>query len=197
MQLRMIRPDLEHLPELEVPTGFGLRTYQEGDDQHWADIINDSFGGNYLTAADARREIMDQDYFDPRGLFFNTYQQQPVGTACAWRWQRVEETAIGQLHMVGVHSDHTGHRLGRCVSLAVLHYLNQHQYTCAILSTDDFRLPAIKTYLNLGFLPICVDDDHSQRWRTIGPRLGLPPIEDETGQVQANLIDDIFRRVIG
>ena len=59
-QLRMIRPELTTLPPLRIPRSYGLRTYQVGDDQHWAEIINNSFGGK-RTTEDVRREIMDQD----------------------------------------------------------------------------------------------------------------------------------------
>ena len=31
-QLRMVRPNLENLPKLELPTGYGMRTYREGDE---------------------------------------------------------------------------------------------------------------------------------------------------------------------
>ena len=41
-QLRMIRPELTTLPPLRIPRSYGLRTYQVGDDQHWAEIINNS-----------------------------------------------------------------------------------------------------------------------------------------------------------
>ena len=195
-QLRMIRPELTTLPPLRIPRSYGLRTYQVGDDQHWAEIINDSFGGQ-RTTEDARREIMNQDIFDPEGLFFVTYHGQPIGTACAWRWHDPYEKEIGQLHMVGVHSDHSGAKLGMCVSLAVLHYLREHEYTCAILGTDDFRLPAIKTYLNLGFLPICIDGDQPERWRSIGPKLGLPPLEDKIDQIRSELTEAVILRAIG
>ena len=44
-QLRMVRPNLAGLPQLEIPEGYEIRTYQEGDDVHWANVISDSFGG--------------------------------------------------------------------------------------------------------------------------------------------------------
>ena len=164
-QLRMVRPNLDGLPQVEIPEGYELRTYQEGDDVHWANVITDSFGGE-RTAEDARRDIMDRDVFEPKGLYFATYQGTPVGTTCAWR-DTLDETEVGIVHMVGVHSDHTGHRLGKCVTLSVLLYLRERGFKCAKLGTDDFRLPAIKTYLNLGFLPVYVDVTQPERWRTI------------------------------
>ena len=34
-QLRMVRPSLEDLPALELPAGYGMRTYHKGDEAHW------------------------------------------------------------------------------------------------------------------------------------------------------------------
>ena len=31
-QLRMVRPNLEDLPELILPAGYGMRTYRKGDE---------------------------------------------------------------------------------------------------------------------------------------------------------------------
>ena len=78
-----------------------MRTYQAGDEVHWANIISDSFGGRKRTAQDTRNEITSRDVFLPDALFFVIYQGIPVGTACAWR-QSVNETDVGYVHMVGV-----------------------------------------------------------------------------------------------
>lgn len=181
-QLRMVRPDLNGLPQLEIPEGYEIRTYQEGDDVHWADIIGDSFGGQ-RTAENTRSEIIDRDVFDPKGLYFATYQGTPVGTTCAWK-DTPDEKEVGIVHMVGVHSAHTGHRLGKCVTLCVLLYLRAQGFKCAKLSTDDFRLPAIKTYLNLGFLPVYVDVDQPERWRQIFQKLDVPAMPDQSEKIR-------------
>ena len=192
-QLRMVRPNLEGLPQLEIPEGYEIRTYQEGDDVHWANVISDSFGGE-RTAEDARRDIMDRDVFDPEGLYFATYQGTPVGTTCAWK-DTLDEIDVGIVHMVGVHSAHTGHKLGRCVTLNVLLYLREHRFKCAKLGTDDFRLPAIKTYLNLGFLPVYVDVTQPERWREIFRKLNLPAMPDQSEKIKAEISDEMWAKV--
>lgn len=187
-QLRMVRPNLENLPPLQLSPGYEIRTYQEGDDAHWAAIITASFGGRNLTAADARRAIMDQGVFDPEGLFFATCEGTPVGTASAWR-PTIDEGEFGKVHMVGVDSAHAGKKLGKWVSLAVLRYFREHKFKCVKLDTDDFRIPAVKTYLNLGFLPVHVDTDQEKRWRRVFSILGLEPISDQAAAVRAQLTD--------
>lgn len=193
-QLRMVRPHLKDLPKLEIPNGYGLRTYREGDEVHWANIISDSFGGRERTAQDTQNEITGRDVFVADGLYFVTHQDVPVGTACAWR-QSIDETDVGYVHMVGVLGEHTGHKLGKWVSLAVLYYFRDHGFTCSMLDTDDFRIPAVKTYLNLGFIPVYVDETQPKRWEEILEKLELPPMTTQITAVRDSLPTDLWNKV--
>ena len=193
-QLRMIRPNLENLPELQLPPGYGMRTYCEGDETHWAHIISDSFGGRKRTAQDTRNEITGRDVFVPDGLYFATHQDIPVGTACAWR-ESVDEKDVGYVHMVGVVAEHTGYKLGKWVSLAVLIYFRDNGFKCSMLDTDDFRVPAVKTYLNLGFIPVYVEDEQPKRWRDIFQKLGLPSMSSQIENVRETLPEDLWVKV--
>ena len=125
-QLRMFLSSLEHLPELEVPAGYAIRSFQPGDEEHWAAIIDASFGGE-RTAENTRREILDRPEYMPGGLFFATYEGKPIGTTCAWR-QSQEETEVGYVHMVGVVPEHRGHKLLQWLSLQVLIFLKEHGF---------------------------------------------------------------------
>jgi len=187
----MVRPNLEDLPELVIPEGYGLRSYIKGDEIHWANIITDSFGGSKRTAEDTRKEIIERDVFEPDGLFFTTYEEIPVGTACAWR-QSVDETEVGYVHMVGVESKHTGNKLGKWVSLAVLYYFRDNGFICSMLDTDDFRIPAIKTYLNLGFIPLFIEETQHSRWKQIFETLDLPFMEQEINHLRELLTPELW-----
>ncbi len=193
-QLRMTLPTLENLPQIELPTGYGIRTYEAGDEEHWANIISDSFGGKQRTAQDTRHEITGQTVFVPDGLYFATHRGIPVGTACAWR-QSIDEMDVGFVHMVGVSSEHTGHKLGKWVSLAVLYYFEEHAFKCAMLDTDDFRIPAIKTYLNLGFVPVYVEDTQPKRWGAVFDKLKLPMMTEQIANVREVLPDELWTKV--
>ena len=193
-QLRMVRPNLIDLPDITLPEGYNLRTYRKGDALHWANIITDAFGGKARTAQDTRREIINRVVFDPNGLFFVTYNDIPVGTACSWR-ESAYETQAGYVHMVGVLGEHTGKKLGRCVSLAVLHYFKDNGFICAMLDTDDFRLPAIKTYLNLGFLPVYVDNTQSDRWENICTKMNIPAMSKQIEQLKESFPTELWEKV--
>ena len=193
-QLRMVRPNLEDLPELKLPVGYGMRTYRKGDEVHWAHIISDSFGGRERTAQDTENEITSREVFVPDGLYFATYRDVPVGTACAWR-QSVDEKDVGYVHMVGVVAEHTGHKLGKWVSLAVLFYFRDNGFKCSILDTDDFRIPAIKTYLNLGFIPVYVEASQPERWSDIFEKLELPPMAARILSLKETLPAELWAKV--
>ncbi len=193
-QLRMVRANLKDLPKLELPAGYAIRTYREGDEVYWANIISNSFGGRERTAQDTRNEITGRDVFVPDGLYFVTYQDTPVSTACAWR-QSIDETDVGYVHMVGVLDVHTGHKLGKWVSLAVLYYFRDNDFTCSMLDTDDFRLPAIKTYLNLGFVPVYVDSTQSKRWKEIFKKLELPLMTKEIARIREIFPTELWTKV--
>ena len=74
--------------------------------------------------------------------------------------------------MVGCRHGHRGKRLGYMVSVAALHKTAEDGRQSALLHTDDFRLPAIKTYLTLGFEPLLVHESQRERWPRVFEELG-------------------------
>ena len=168
-QLQMRRPDLEGLGEVSLPPDYQIRTYMEGDDANWAEIINNSLGDGW-DAERCRRDLTGRPQFRPLGLFFAVHDGETVGTACAWT-EPAEETEGGYVHMVGVMPEHRGKRLGYALCLSVLHFFRENGFQRAMLNTDDFRLPAIKTYLNLGFEPEYKYEDHEGRWKAVFEKL--------------------------
>jgi len=168
-QLQMLRPNLEDLGEAVLPHDYQIRAYEPGDEAAWAEIVNDSLGSGW-DADRCRSELTDCPQFRPDGLFFATYKEKPIGTTCAWT-QSPGETQVGYVHMVGVMSQHRGKRLGYALSLSVLHFFKDNGFQKSVLNTDDFRLPAIKTYLNLGFKPEYTDEDHKARWEAVLAKL--------------------------
>jgi mycothiol synthase len=168
-QLRMYRPNLDGLETIIPSEGYQIRTYMDGDEAMWAEIVESAFGSKW-DAERCRRELTSLPQFHPEGLFFATYNDSPVGTACAWT-QSPDETKSGFIHMVGVLPEHRGRRLGYALCLSVLHFFSERGFQQVSLHTDDFRLPAIKTYLKLGFKPEYIDDDHKARWDNVFEKL--------------------------
>lgn len=172
-QLVMVRPTLDALPTLAPPESVGVRSFEPGDDAAWVAIINDSFGHDWGPEGFGQR--MRDTAFRPARVWFATLDGEPVATASAWVTPRWGES-VGVLHMVGCLSHCQGRGLGRLVSLAALHQMRREGRQRATLTTDDFRLAAIRSYLRLGFEPLLASEDHRQRWQRLTPPLvPLPP----------------------
>ncbi|MEW6355271.1 MAG: GNAT family N-acetyltransferase [Planctomycetota bacterium] len=169
-QLLMRRATLNDLPPIQVPAGYEVRTYLPGDEAAWADVVNRSFGGKERTAETAREAITGQPLFEPDRLFFVTQDGRAVGTACAWEREGFPQ-GTGYLHMVAVAPEHQGHGLGRLLVNLVLHCFREKGYREVMLHTDDFRIPAIKSYLRAGFDPVIRDEDDRQRWNVIREKI--------------------------
>ncbi len=194
-QLRMVRPNLDGLPEIKIPDGYKIRTYVNGDDVHWVNVINTSFNTTF-TIHDFYNDIGRKSLFNPDGLFFATCQGIPVATTYA-RVLVTGESEMGSVHMVAVTPEHTGQRLGKSVTLCALHFFQQRNFKCVILGTDDFRLPAIKTYLNLDFVPVCIDIDQPKRWDKVFPKLGLPVMPDPSDKLRSMFSDELWSKISG
>ena len=182
-QLRMLKPTLADLPALALPEGFSLRSYQAGDGAHWERILAASFGGEPGRFSFDRTMRRDPAY-RPERVLFVVAAGVPVATASAWRAPGLIPDT-GMVHFVGAVPEFQGQRLGYWVTLATLHGLAAAGLRAASLTTDDFRLPAIKTYLRLGFEPVLVHENQRERWRQVWRELRLPEMETRFAAVLA------------
>ena len=168
----MVRHDFENLPRLQCPEGYHIRTYQKGDETHWAHIMDKTFVDLGRTSEDTYANVINQPNFDPNGFCFVIHKDIPIGTACGWN-RCICGKHVGYIDMLAVLPQHTGHKLGKWLTVFLLHYFRAQHATSVLLDTDDFRLPAIKNYLNLGFVPTYVRKNHVQRWQNIFEKLGV------------------------
>jgi len=166
-QLSMVHDDLTALPALELPEGFAARTFREGDEGAWEAIIRESFANDDIDYGHMTR---DPEY-RPERVWFICDGDMPVATAAAWH-KRELGGETGYLHMVGLLHRYAGRALGMKASLAAMHGMVQEGRRRAVLHTDDFRIPAIKSYLNLGYIPRLVHENQLARWRAVAAQLG-------------------------
>ena len=158
----MRRTSLGDLPDQWVPVGLELRTFRLGDEAGWAKLMTGAIG--HWDEASTVRQFLGEAGVSAEGIFFLVTADQYVATATD---KRLPASDTGYLRMVAVAPHYRGRRLGRLISLAALHHMRQRGCREAVLDTDDYRLPAIRTYLALGFVPDYVEGDHPERWRRI------------------------------
>ena len=175
-QLHMLRPHLRELPEIVLPAGHTLRTFCRMTARTGRRIIGLSFQtepekmpfDSMMRASPAFRRSASSSSAAGR----NRWRPRPRGIT-------PEMTPdAGTVHFVGTLPGHTGKRLGYWCTVATLRHMVEEGLQRAWLSTDDFRLPAIKIYLDLGFVPLLVHDNQRERWPAFFAKLGLPQLTD-------------------
>jgi|GEM_PF-59526 len=163
-QLLMRAPAALPTPEAALPDGYTLRRAGPGDADAIARCMDLAFGG--------------WDAAKVRGAFLLAPDCQATFVAVGVTTGQVAAVAshrevpdrfpgASYLHWVGADPDHAGRRLGALVSAAVLAFGRRGGPRDAVLETDDHRLPAIATYLGLGFAPEYRDPSHPERWAAV------------------------------
>ena len=173
-QLRMAWPSdrISFLPELSVASGYAVRTYRPGDERRFFWVM--ALAG--FEGWDEERLRFSFNRLLPNGWFMAVNQPsgQIVATAMALHNFADRDPFWGELGWVAADPKHAGHGLGRAVSAFVVRRFLQAGYRLIHLHTDDFRLPALKSYLALGFVPLLGHPLHRDRWRTVMERLNWP-----------------------
>ena len=101
------------------------------------------------------------------------FDQTVVATA-SYQIQPREFPDSGWVHYVGAAAAHSGNGLGYAVVWTVIEEAKLAGKRSVRLTTDDWRLPAIRTYLRLGFEPEPWHESHPRRWAEVLKRLADP-----------------------
>ena len=160
---------LENCPPPTIPEGYFLHTLQRGDEEKYSDLLY-SAGFRKWDLADvekARQKCLEN------GIFILVEKSTGRFAACAYcnRGPVPGEEGGGILGMVAVAPDLRGHHLAEVVCRAVIQKFREHSYTRLCLFTDETRLPALKTYLKLGWKPVIRSEDSLQSWQNIAGML--------------------------
>lgn len=165
--LVMFKNNLEDLPKIKLPEGFKIRSFRLGEEKEWEKIINASFEYE----SNFNKEIKSNENFKTERVCFVCNGDTPVSTATAW-YDHGFDKNVGYLHMVGMLPEYAGKGLGLQASLATLYVMKREGRRSAVLNTDDFRIPAIITYLRLGFMPQFTHVSHIERWKKLLVQVG-------------------------
>lgn len=182
-QLRMINK-MNTIPAYSLADGFTLRFYQPGDEVVWTEICK--FG---LLTEEEGIECWDkymlamENLLPERDVFFIC---DGNGKAVATCTGFVQPGGAGLLHMLGAKPEARAHRLGYSMTAYALNKLDKELPKgdrMVRLKSDDWRLSAVKAYLQCGFQPVLFDVDMDTRWKAICDKLDLHGIEmlDDNG----------------
>lgn len=178
-QLEMYwKPEFTEFPVL--PEGWSFRAYNStaADTQAWVDCCRNGL----LTPKDGPEAFeicIGREGCKPDEVYFIEKDGVPVATVTAM----LNEEKIGHVHYVGAKPEVRGVGVGGWLNQIVKADLWKRGCEKAFLTTDEFRVPAIKSYLTAGFVPVEYDVEMELRWTRLLRFLGKPnvPMVDENG----------------
>lgn len=169
-RLFMRRPWLDDLPEPPLlPPDFALRLAHRSDDGPLAELLTRAFAEPWDDER-VRRTLIEAP--DVAAVFVIAHGETTVATASA-RVLPDDYPGSGYIHWVGADPAYQGRGLGAAVNLRVLRHFREAGLRDAVLETQDFRIPAVRSYLRLGFVPEYHydDPDEQRRWARLLPQV--------------------------
>lgn len=164
MQLRMKLPVALGVAQ----SGPWSRVATPADAPALAVLLGRAFADHEWTADRVHRDLLD----DPSVVEVRVIDGDSglSATASARYFDRFP--GQGYVHWVGIDPALQGKGLGQAIVTHVIDRFVRDGVPSVILETDDPRLPAITSYLGLGFVPQYPDPDHEGRWSRVFAALG-------------------------
>jgi len=172
--IRMIRPDMRNLPDYPLPEGFSMRTLRREDAGLWVDVVRDA--EPFLTIGDdlfARAFANDLPATEERCFFLVSPKGVAIGTISAWHNRDAAGRNVGQIHWFAIRPAWQHRGLARPMLAYALKQLALWHDQC-FLDTQTRRIPAIKLYLDFGFVPDPDFPRAREAWREVSAALPHP-----------------------
>ncbi|HVM28640.1 MAG TPA: mycothiol synthase [Mycobacteriales bacterium] len=170
--LQMTRPLLDPLPEVVLPDGVRVRTFEPGrDEPAWLEVNARAFADHPEQGRWTRADLdlrLAESWFDPKGFFL----AERDGRLAGFHWTKVHggspgnggsrdgghgHEPVGEVYVVGVDPAEQGRGLGPALTLLGLHSLRDRGLRSVLLYVDDDNRAAVTTYERLGFTTSAVD----------------------------------------
>lgn len=152
------------------PDGITVRAFPDVPDavEEWLDIMQYGLSAKRETA-DFYRHLMTEwpHYTEDKCFFFFVGDKAAASITVVCN----EETKEGYIHMVACKEEFRGRGIGTLMNSFALYVLKREGMKTAHLTTDDFRIPAIRSYLRAGFVPDESTEDFRLRWQAIREKL--------------------------
>ena len=166
-----------------LPEGYNIVRYcTEADKLAWVECCKNGLVGDDATAEAFDNSITNNENIDLfEDVFFLDHNGEHVGTITAFV---IKERNVGDVHMVGIRTDHRGRGLSKYMLSAALNHLKNKGVRYALLTTDEWRKGAVKSYLTAGFLPVEYDEGMIPRWEAVLEDYGIDSVQmvDEAGE---------------
>ena len=176
-QLKMIRPKGEVIKRC-LPDGYSFAFFSDcpEDVAAWCDICRKAEMVKSTDNEEVFSKVMRcvRDIELEKDLFFVV---APDGSKIATSALiHKKDNNSGYLHMVAAIPAHRNLGIGHAMLSFAISLAEERKIDYCVLTTDDYRLPAIKNYLVGGFRPVLYhdpDSDMKERWLSVASKLGF------------------------
>lgn len=147
-----------------LPEGYSIVNYNGSDEDKlaWAECCKNGLVGDSAGTEEFDDTILGTDDIVPEtDVFFLDHKGEHVGTITAIYHP---EGNFGQVHMVAIRTDYRGKGLGKYINNIAVKKLAAQGVDYMYLTTDEWRMGAVKSYLTAGFIPVEYDEDMQARW---------------------------------
>lgn len=168
VEVRMVR-ELRPEPHVfELPEGYSLRWYREGDRETWQSIQRSTGIYEPLAPDLFDREFgRHQDLLPERQCFAEVVPGVAVGTATAWLGSPDGPPEEGRVHWLAVSPGHQRRGIGSYLTETACSRLRALGATSAFLTTGSENIGAIQLYLSLGFRPEAACERERVAWQSL------------------------------
>jgi len=174
ISIKMVRENLDDIPEYDLPAGYSIRWYQPGYEEYWQKVQSLADDYNRVTP-DLFEEQFGSDIqlLSERQCFLCDSKGNIIGTATAW-FDNSEEKSVGRIHWVAIVPKQQNRGLARPLLTIICKRLKELGHSKTYLTTQTVRIPAINLYAKFGFAPVIDTDRDREIWEKLQKHLKYP-----------------------
>ena len=151
-------------PVMPPDTCFVTLPEREDGIEEWLDIVQYGLSEKKEDVSYYNKAMRDVRWYEADKCFILLYKGAPAATVTVI-CNREEKN--GCIHMVAVKPEFRGRGFGTLLCDKAMFTLKSEGMVKAYLTTDDYRIPAIKSYLRAGFFPDKRNEEYERRWKDV------------------------------
>jgi GNAT superfamily N-acetyltransferase len=174
ISVKMVRENLDDIPEYSLPAGYSIRWYQPGYEKHWQAVQSLADEYNRVTPDLFQEQFgTDTRLLSDRQCFLCDGQENIIGTATAWL-DDLDGKSPGRIHWVAIVPQRQGRGLAKPLLTIVCKRLKELGHSRTYLTTQTVRIPAINLYAKFGFTPVIDSDWDREIWEKLRQHVKYP-----------------------
>jgi GNAT superfamily N-acetyltransferase len=174
INVRMIRENLDDIPEYDLPDGYSIQWYQPGYEKHWQAVQSLADEYNRVTPNLFEEQFgTDIQLLSERQCFLCDSEENIIGTATAWLDGHSEKSP-GRIHWLAIIPQQQGRGLAKPLLTIICKRLKKLDHSRTYLTTQTVRIPAINLYAKFGFAPVIDSGRDREIWEKLRKYVKYP-----------------------